>query len=70
MALERFTCRLEPEVYDTLYRMKHETMIDATKITNKAVKEYLIAQGYELRLNTDQENQLIFKDTRNKKQRT
>ena len=69
MALERFTCRLEPEVYDTLYRMKHETMIDATKITNKAVKEYLIANGYDLRLNTEEETEIIFKDVRNKKQR-
>jgi hypothetical protein len=49
--------------------MKHETMIDATKITNKAVKEYLIANGYDLRLNTEDENEIIFKDVRNKKQR-
>ncbi|AVK48963.1 hypothetical protein CBE01nite_34720 [Clostridium beijerinckii] len=69
MALERFTCRLEPEVYDTLYRMKNESMIDASKITNKAVKEYLIANGYEIRLNTEEENEIIFKDVRNKKQR-
>lgn len=69
MALERFTCRLEPEVYDTLYRMKHDTMVDASKLTNKAVKEYLIANGYEIRLNTEEENEVIFKDVRNKKQR-
>lgn len=69
MALERFTCRLEPEVYDTLYRMKHETMVDASKLTNKAVKEYLIANGYELRLNTEEEKDVMFKDVRNKKQR-
>ncbi|MFW2491003.1 hypothetical protein ACN077_20910 [Clostridium chromiireducens] len=69
MALERFTCRLEPEVYDTLYRMKHESMIDASKITNKAVKEFLIASGYDIRLNTEEENDVIFKDVRHKKQR-
>lgn len=69
MALERFNCRLDKEIYDTLYRMKHETDVDATKITNRALKEYLISKGYEIRLNTDEENEIIFKDVRNKKQR-
>lgn len=69
MALERFNCRLEKEVYDTVYRMKHETDVDATKITNRALKEYLISKGYEIRLNTEEENEVIFKDVRNKKQR-
>lgn len=68
MALERFNCRLEKEVYDTVYRMKHETDVDATKITNRALKEYLISKGYEIRLNTEEENSIIFKDVRNKKQ--
>lgn len=69
MALERFNCRLDKEIYDTLYRMKHETDVDATKITNRALKEYLISKGYEIRLNTEEENEVIFKDVRNKKQR-
>ena len=68
MALERFNCRLEKEVYDTVYRMKHETDVDATKITNRALKEYLMSKGYEIRLNTEEENSIIFKDVRNKKQ--
>ena len=69
MALERFNGRLEKEVYDTVYRMKYETDVDATKITNRALKEYLISKGYEIRLNTEEENALIFKDVKNKKQR-
>lgn len=68
MALERFNCRLEKEVYDTVYRMKNETDVDATKITNRALKEYLISKGYEIRLNTEEENAIIFKDVKNKKQ--
>lgn len=57
---KRFTCRLDAEVYDTLYRMKQKTLVDASKLTNEAVKEYLVAKGYELRLNTDEENEEIF----------
>jgi len=68
VALERFNCRLEKEVYDTVYRMKNETDVDATKITNRALKEYLISKGYEIRLNTEEENAIIFKDVKNKKQ--
>lgn len=69
MALERFNCRLEKEIYDTVYRMKHDTDVDATKITNRALKEYLISKGYEIRLNTEEENEVIFKDVKNKKQK-
>ena len=39
--------------------MKHETLVDATKITNRALKEYLISKGYEIRLNTEEENDYI-----------
>ena len=56
----RFTCRLEPEVYDTMYRMKQKTLVDASKITNEAVKKYLLDHDYELRLNTEEENEEIF----------
>ena len=57
---KRFTSRLEPEVYDTLYRMKQKTLVDASKLTNEAVKKYLVESGYELRLNTEEENEEIF----------
>ena len=57
---KRFTCRLDPEVYDTLYRMKQKTLVDASKLTNEAVKKYLVESGNELRLNTEEENEEIF----------
>ena len=34
---KRFTCRLDAEVYDTLYRMKQKTLVDASKLTNEAL---------------------------------
>lgn len=58
--LKRFTTRLESNVYDTLYRMKYETMLDASKIVNKATKQFLIENCFDIRPNTDEENEMIF----------
>lgn len=60
MAKKRFGLNLPHETYDTLYRMKYETMIDSTKIITKLIDDYLINKGYEIRLNTDEENEKIF----------
>lgn len=57
---------LSLETFDTVARMSHDTMVDRTKIVNKAVDEYLERNGYEIRLNTDEENAKIFPD-KNKK---
>ena len=56
----RYGCRLPQEVYDTMYRMKQDTMIDVSKIVTQALKEYLVKNNYEIRLNTEEENKLIF----------
>lgn len=56
----RFMASYRFEVFDTLMRMKHDTMVDASKLIDKAVEEYLIKNGYEIRLNTEEEHLAIF----------
>jgi len=56
---------LSLETFDTVARMSFDTMVDRTKIVNKAVDEYLERNGYELRLNTPEENEKIFPDKKN-----
>lgn len=60
MANPKYGCRLPQEVYDTLYRMKRDTMVDASKLVTKALKEFFEKNNVELRLNTEEENQEIF----------
>ncbi|MBY6918168.1 ribbon-helix-helix domain-containing protein [Clostridium botulinum] len=52
---------LSLESFDTLARMSYDTMIDKTKIVEKALNEYLIRENYEIRLNTPEENEKINK---------
>jgi|GEM_PF-3843486 hypothetical protein len=52
---------LSLETFDTVARMSYDTMVDRTKIINKAVDEYLEKNGYELRLNTPEENEKIYR---------
>jgi len=54
----RFGCTLDNKTYDTLLRVSAETMIDRTKIVNKAIDDYLISKGYELRENTEEEKKI------------
>lgn len=60
MKYSKYGCRLPQEVYDTLYRMKNETMIDASKLVTKALREFFINNGMEIRENTEEENKEIF----------
>jgi len=53
---------LSLETFDSVARMSFYTMVDRSKIVNKAVDEYLEKNGYEIRLNTDEENAKIFPD--------
>ena len=59
---KRSGATLSLETFDTVARMSFDTMIDRSKIVNKAVDEYLERNGYELRLNTPDENEKIFPD--------
>lgn len=56
----KFTSTLDHKTFDTVARMSYETMIDRTKLINKAIDEYLEKNGYEIRLNTNEENAKIF----------
>lgn len=56
----RSNTTLSLETFDTVARLSYNTMIDKSKIVNKAVDEYLERTGYEIRLNTPEENEKIF----------
>lgn len=55
---KRWGLSIEKATYDTLFRMKADTMVDASKLANKAIDEFLIRNGYEIRENTEEENEL------------
>jgi hypothetical protein len=59
---KRSAATLSLESFDTVARMSFDTMIDRSKIVNKALDEYLERNGYEIRLNTPEENEKIFPD--------
>lgn len=56
---KRFGCTLELKSWDTLQRVSNETMVDKTKIVNKALNEYFERNGIEIRLNTPEEQEKI-----------
>ena len=56
---KRFGTTLTIQSYDTLLRYSDESMIDRSKILNKALDEYFERNGIELRLNTDEENERL-----------
>ena len=61
----RFGTSLTNESFDTLVRLSNETLIDRSKLINKALDEYFERNGIEIRLNTPEEQKAI--DEANKK---
>lgn len=61
----RFGTSLTNESFDTLVRLSNETLVDRSKLINKALDEYFERNGIEIRLNTPEEQKAI--DEANKK---
>lgn len=57
MARKRYYGSLEAKTHDTLFRYKHEHMVDTTKLINKLLDDYFNSIGMEIRENTPEENE-------------